>query len=398
MYHQYFISREGAGGTRSYENALALIKAGHSVTMVCGDGHSGLEKKYKFGRRRGIVDGIEVIQFNIKYSNHLSLLRRSLSFLKFIIQSLGIVFTEKYDVIFATSTPLTIGIPGIFAKVFRGKYFVFEVRDLWPDLPVAMGVIKNPVVIYLLKLLEYLTYKSADRLIGLSSGMVEGIIKKGIPKERVKLLPNGCDVKIFEEESSTISENSEKIFEKNFFIATFCGAHGLANGLDAVIDAAVYLNEINETEIKFLFIGDGKLKKNLIERANRENLGNCIFYSPVPRIKAMAYLMKSDIGLQILMNVPEFYNGTSPNKFYDYLAAGIPVLVNYPGEVAEIVKKNKLGFVADPGDFKSFGDSLILLKNNPELKREMKQNAKKVSKILDRNIITSEWVEWVTKN
>ena len=147
IYHQYFISRDGAGGTRTYENGKALIEAGHSVTVVCGSGHSGLVSDYKNGVRSGSVDGIQVIQFDTKYSNYQSMPRRALSFLSFILRSSHLIFTLDYDLIFATSTPLTIGIPGILAKILRRKCFVFEVRDLWPELPKAMGIITNPIAL-----------------------------------------------------------------------------------------------------------------------------------------------------------------------------------------------------------------------------------------------------------
>ncbi len=395
LYHQYFISREGYGGTRSYENAQALINAGHTVTVVCGDGQSGLNNEYIRGKRRGNVDGIDIIQFDTKYSNHQSLFRRSMSFFMFAIRSISIVFTEKYDVIFATSTPLTIGIPGIFAKLFLRKTFIFEVRDLWPELPVAMGVIKNPLIIYAMSFLELLTYKSADRLVGLSKGMVDGIVKRGIPRNKVKLLPNGCDIELFDLSNNDVPD---EIFNKGFFIAIFSGAHGVANGLDEIIDTASYLKDINEKEIKFLLIGDGKCKPDLILKTKERGLDNCIFRDPVSRNEITSYLKNSDIGLQILKNIPEFYNGTSPNKFYDYLSAGIPVLVNYPGEVAEIVEKEKSGIAVKPEDHKAFANALINLKNDSKRHNEMKKNSKKIARErFNRKFIIKDWVNWITK-
>ena len=122
-YHQYFITREGSGGTRSFENAKSLVKLGHEVTVVCGDGKSGLENEYKKGLRKGIFEDINIIQFDIKYSNHHSFFKRISSFIKFVIKSSSLVFTMIYDIIIATSTPLTIAIPGILAKIFRKKTF-----------------------------------------------------------------------------------------------------------------------------------------------------------------------------------------------------------------------------------------------------------------------------------
>lgn len=394
-YHQYFISRDGSGGTRSYENARGLVAAGHKVTMVCGDGASGLSSDYKKGIRSGLVDGIHVIQLDTKYSNYQSLFRRTLSFFMFSIRSSKLVFTLDYDVIFATSTPLTIGIPGIIAKLFRRKYFVFEVRDLWPELPKAMGLIRNPIILFLMSVLEYCTYKSADRLIGLSGGMVEGIVKRGIKRESVALIPNGCDLGLFKGEKQSLRN---KRLSANDFVAIYAGAHGVANGLEAILDIASYLKNINEKEIKFLFIGDGKCKNELIKVSEEKELYNCVFIPSMSKKDVVGLLRSADIGLQILKNIPAFYKGTSPNKFYDYLASGLPIIVNYPGDVADLITSNNLGCVIPPGRPDLFGDALVALKNDPSLLKEMGVNAKKLAaEQFDREKTVKKWVTWVTE-
>src|SRR6218665_2297966 len=199
-FHQHFSTPQGAAGTRSYEMAKRLIGRGHTVTMVCGSagsGHTGLGQSFSKGRRRGMVDGIDVLEFDLGYSNKMSFLRRVAVFLLFAWRSIVVALREDYDVVFATTTPLTAGIPGIAARWLRGKRFVFEVRDLWPELPKAMGVITNPVMLAGLSLLEWASYRSAHRLIGLSPGIVEGIAKRGVEVERIRAVPNGCDLDIF---------------------------------------------------------------------------------------------------------------------------------------------------------------------------------------------------------
>ncbi|GAA75674.1 hypothetical protein P20480_2143 [Pseudoalteromonas sp. BSi20480] len=146
--------------------------------MVCGSyggGETGLTLDFIKGRREGVVDGIHIIEFDLAYSNADGLIKRAGTFLKFALKSIGIALTHKYDVVFATTTPLTAGIPGILARWLRGKPFVFEVRDLWPELPKEMGVITNPLVLAAMSALEWCSYRSAHRCIGLSPGIVEGI-------------------------------------------------------------------------------------------------------------------------------------------------------------------------------------------------------------------------------
>tara|TARA_B100000575_G_scaffold294067_1_gene307838 strand:+ start:15695 stop:16912 length:1218 start_codon:yes stop_codon:yes gene_type:complete len=397
-FHQYFISREGSGGTRSYENAIALVKAGHKVTVICGHSKSGLKSDYKNGLRVGIVDGINIIQINTKYSNHQSFPRRAASFMAFILRSSRYVFSLDYDIIVTTSTPLTVGIPGILAKILRKKYFIFEVRDLWPELPKAMGIIKNPLILALMSLLEYCSYKSANKLIGLSSGMVDGIVRRGIKRSSIKLIPNGCDNLLFQSEVSNPYIKINEISD-NDFIAIFSGAHGIANGLDAVLDTAKYLKSINEHNIKFIFIGDGSSKKDLIQRANSEELMNCIFLQPMPKTDIVSYIKNADVGLQVLKNIPEFYNGTSPNKFYDYISAGIPVITNYPGEVAKLIERNNIGIAVEPDNIRAFAEAILYLKNMKEDIAVMKNNSLKLAKDeFDRDKIVEAWVNWVTED
>jgi len=199
-FHQHFNTPSGNVGIRSYQMAQALLAAGHNVTMVCGSydgGQTGLNHPFRNGYRDGVVEGIQIIEFDMAYSNDDGLFKRAWIFLKFAFRSIGLVFTEKYDVLFATSTPLTAAIPGIFARWLRVKPFVFEVRDLWPELPRAMGVIRNPLLLSAMSALEWASYRSAHRLIGLSPGIVEGITLRGVSRSSIAMVPNGCDLDIF---------------------------------------------------------------------------------------------------------------------------------------------------------------------------------------------------------
>lgn len=396
-FHQHFSTPKGASGIRSYEMALELIKKGHQVTIVCGSygvGRTGLEGEFVDGVRRGSVDGINVIEFNLNYSNSDGFLIRTITFLKYAFKSSLVVFKEKYDVIFATTTPLTAGIPGIIAKTFLRKKFIFEVRDLWPELPKAMGVIKNPLILFGMSVLEWLSYKSADKLIGLAPGIVDGIKRIGIHDSKVKLIPNGCDLKYFD--ANEKKWRPQEVHE-NDFMAIFTGTHGIANGLDALIDVASELKERGRNDIKLVLVGDGKLKKGLMDEASLKGLNNIIFHPSVDK-KTLSGLMESaDIGLQILSNVPAFYYGTSPNKFFDYIASGLPVLNNYPGWLADLIKENNCGVAVPPDNKVVFTDTLVNLADNRKVLVEMGVNARKLAKkSFDRKKLASDWVEWVT--
>jgi glycosyltransferase involved in cell wall biosynthesis len=396
-FHQYFSTPGGAGGIRSYQMSRRLIECGHRVTMVSGRYQgcdTGLVGPFHRGIRRGTVDGIDVIEIDLPYSNSLSFVSRSWTFLRFVMRTIGLVFREDYDVLFATTTPLTVGMAGIAGRWLRRKPFVFEVRDLWPELPKAMGVIRNPVVLWALSVLEWISYRSATRLIGLSPGIVDGIARRGVPRERISMVSNGCDLDIFG--GDTQPARPERV-GKGDLLAIFAGAHGVANGLDALLDAALELKHRGRSDIKLLLIGDGKLKPALRQRAEKHGLTNVLFEEPLPKMRLAELMAGVDLGMQILADVPAFYYGTSPNKFFDYIAAGKPVLCNYPGWVAELIEQNDCGIPVPPNDPIRLADALERSAGDRLRLAEMGANARALAqREFDRAKLADQWVDWVT--
>ncbi len=378
-FHQHFTTPDGSTGTRSYEVSKRLLSSGHLVTMVCGAhalSKTGLSGPFLRGRREGSVDGIHVIELKLPYSNHQGFLQRSWTFILFALRSVILALRLDYDVLFATSTPLTAALPGIVARWLRHKPFVFEVRDLWPELPRAMGVIRNPLVLLMMDWLEFVAYRSANLCIALSPGIAEGITRRGVPEGHVVTCPNGCDLDLFAPDAAHPLPEIPGL-PSDAFVATFTGAHGVANGLGAVLDAAAELRKRGRTDIFFVFIGDGKERPALIERAHREKLDNCVFVDPMAKKTLAQFLCRrANVGLMILANVPAFYYGTSPNKFFDYLASGLPVLVNYPGWMGEMVVADGAGVVVPPQDPVAFADALTSLADARAVTQEMGQRGR----------------------
>jgi glycosyltransferase involved in cell wall biosynthesis len=394
-FHQHFTTPDGAGGTRSYENARALINRGHSVTMVCGrSDRSALDLPWDAGNGwfRGTVDGIDVIALPLEYSNRDGLARRTWIFLRFALRSIGIALRERHDVLFATSTPLTAALPGIVLKLLRPRSrFVFEVRDLWPELPRALGM-RNPVLLAGMSLLEWMAYRKADACIGLAPGIVEGIRRRAAVGLRVEMVPNGCDLDLFHP-SKRAPLNLPGIAPGDF-VAGFTGAHGVANGLDAVLDAAAELKRRGRRGIRLVLVGDGKCKPALVERAKRESLDNVIFFPPVKKTEIARITASFDCGLQILANLPAFYYGTSPNKFFDYLSSGVPVLINYPGWMAELAREHGLGLSVTPSSAVEFADALESLAAETDRAKAMGGAARRTAEhFFGRPRLTEEWVK-----
>ena len=364
--------------------------------MVCGSyegGNTGLYGPFSNGIREGNVDGIQVVELNIPYSNKDNFIKRSYKFLLYSLKSISLVWKSDFDVLFSTSTPLTAAIPGIFSKIIKRKKFILEIRDLWPELPKAMGVIKNPFILFLLRVLELLAYKCADGIIGLSPGIVEGIRTSSNNSKKIIMIPNGCDIELFKNQI-TIPHLDTGLNDKNF-IAIYTGTHGKANGLNSLIEAAKILKSKKKNKIKIVLIGDGSEKKKLQAISKEYELDNLIFLDPKTKVELVNSLHKADLGLQILSNIPEFYFGTSPNKFFDYISSGLPVLVNYPGWIAEIVVTENIGFYSNPEDPMSLAEKLIEASEHTQLPTMKKNSVKLAKSDFNRDILFSNFMNFI---
>ena len=392
-FHQHFSTPSGAAGIRSYAMAKRLVQVGHSVTVVCGSydvGSTGLTGRYRWGKRVGCVDGIRVIEYNMGYSNKTGFLRRALLFVMFALRSICVVLTEKSDLTFATSTPLTAGIPGIAAKILKRNRFVFEVRDLWPELPVSMGVITNSFVILALSLLEKISYRCADQVIGLSPGICRGI-SRIIPKSRVDFIPNGCDIDIFAQRKSPKKIPGVK---NGDFVFIYSGTCGIANDIGRLLDAAEELMCLGEKGVKIVIIGGGRDKLRLVERAERSSLSNVVFLDPVGKEDLSGYYASSNCGLQLLANNPAFYYGTSPNKFFDYIAAGLPVLCNYPGWVSDLLDRYDCGVAVLPDSRLDLARAMIEMSHDLSLSQARGHRAQNLAfTVFDRDLLANKFKE-----
>ncbi|NNC48682.1 MAG: glycosyltransferase family 4 protein [Sphingomonas sp.] len=394
--HQHFTTPKGITGTRSYENAKALVARGHKVTMACGSighGSTGLSGPFEKGKREGDVEGIHVIEYDLGYSNKDSFLKRSWTFVKYALATTRLAMQRRFDLNFATTTPLTAGIPVILARLLAGKRYVFEVRDLWPELPRAMGVIKNPLVLWALGALEFLSYRLADRCVALSPGIADGIAGRGVARDRIAVIPNGCDLEMFDVPPADSLPDG---LDKAGLVAIFPGTHGTANGLDAVLDAAGELIKRGRDDIRFLLIGDGREKPRLLDRRGDEGLDNVTFLPPMPKVELVPVIRRADIGLQILSDVPAFYYGTSPNKFFDFIAAAKPVLNNYPGWLAGMIEEHDCGFTVPPNDPVAFADALEQAADDKMALKAKGERAGALARAhFDRSDLANQWVEWV---
>lgn len=277
------------------------------------------------------------------------------------------------DVVYASSPHLLTGLSGWGLARIRRVPFVLEIRDLWPQILVDMGRIRAGSLVHrLVRGLELFLYRRADAIVVLAHGVAQAIAEDGIPLERIHFIPNAADPGDFE--PTAPREELRRRYGFDGVTIIYAGAHGPANGLDFVLDAAADVAR-DLPEVRFVLVGDGLSKPALMARAARKRLDNVIFLEPVPKQEIPDLLAATDAGLHVLADLPLFLYGVSPNKLFDYMAAGLPVLTNTAGEVGEIVKGNDAGIVVEPAQLASGVRQLVAA--GPRQRRRWGENGRR---------------------
>ena len=331
-----------SGGTRSYEMARRLVSMGHEVHMVT-TWREPMRSKSWFETKE---DGIHVYWLPNYYSNTIGFFRRVWSFVRFSIMASFKTRTIKADIVFATSTPLTIAIPGVYSSRKQKIPMVFEVRDLWPEIPVAMGAIKNPVLKYIARKLEEFAYKNASAIVALSPGMRDGVIKTGYAKDRIAVIPNSCDTSLFNNQTEMSAQFRAKhdwLGERPLIVYT--GTFGKLNGVDYMVGLAKELNYI-APDIRILLIGDGSEFDKVKSLAAREGvLDNNLFVAKrVSKKEIPSVICASTLSVSVVIDKKELWNN-SANKIFDAFAAGKPLLINHAGWQKELLDEFGAGIV-----------------------------------------------------
>ncbi len=307
--------------------------------------------------------------------------RRMLGFLNFARVAAKIGKTQpRPDVVYASSPPLPVGLAGRrLARHFRVP-FVFEVRDPWPQALIDLGALRNPAAIAWLRKMERRIYKRADHFVALSPGIKQAILSgkmQDIDERQVTVVPNASDLQLFGPHWDR-SAGRAKLGINDEFAVIYFGAMGMANGLDYLLDAAKILKQRGNQRVKFLMVGTGGSRNHLEERIRREELGAVRLMEPVPRTELPELVAACDVCLTIIR--PSTSNPTwSPNKLFDSLAAGRPVVANVEGWIAELIRHNDCGRVTDPKAPASLADVLEELANDANLCRTLGKNARQLA-------------------
>ncbi len=395
--YQFFRHPGEPGGTRAYWIARKMVENGYDVTMVTQRNTFNEENKNTKFVERITIDGIQVVYIKNGYFNGFSYPRRIYSFLRFMLLSSWFALREKnVDIVVATSTPLTIAFPALLVKKIRNIPMIFEVRDLWPEVPIQMRAINNRLLIMFLKWFEKATYKNSDYINTLSPGMQEGV-SKYISPEKISMIPNMAKIDKFWPRNKDIEMQKRlNLSDKSFKIIHF-GAMGIANGLENYLDAASLALEQGISDIEFVLVGNGKMKPHFDKRKSNENLINLHIFDRMPMERISSLVNICDISYIGFLPKP-ILETNSANKFFDSLSAGKPILLNFGGWMQELVEKNKCGLRVHPTDGKDLLEKIIFLKANPEKCEQMGQAARKMAETeFDKSILTQQFLNIVDK-
>lgn len=379
------------GGTRSYEFAKRMVEAGHSVNIVT----SFREDTDKLGWFETNDDGINVHWLPIKYSNKMTYSQRVFAFLKFAIGASRKAASFNTDVIFATSTPLTVIIPAYYAKLFQRVPIVFEVRDLWPELPIAMGALQSPVTRKLAKWLEIFAYKNSKAIVALSPGMKEGVIKVGIPSKVIATIPNSCDRDLFCYDKQDVSDFFAKrpwLEEKPFLL--YAGTFGKINGVDYFVDLAVALDKL-KANLQILLIGEGANFDLVQSKAKVAGVlnKNLFIEKSVSKREITTAFNAATVCSSVCIDEPAI-RANSANKFFDTLAAGKAVFINHGGWMHDLIGEWKVGISAWQTSIDEAAKILNQKMNDRDwLMQAGKQAEKLAIEYFDRDILAEQLME-----
>ena len=389
LIHQAFAAIDEPGGTRHHELARYLASQGHQVSIIASPVSYLTGKQEKIQKITRDADGLITIYRTYTYpALHKSFIHRIFSFVSFMVSSFfRSLSIHNVDLVWGTSPPIFQSFTAWLVARLKRRAFMLEIRDLWPAFAIAVGVLKNKTLIKLSLWLEKFLYSHADRIIVNSPGFIEHIQSKG--GKDIRLIPNGADAAAFNVPAKEARAQYPQWTGK--FVVLYTGAHGMSNDLGIVLQAAKRLE--NEKDIHFVLLGDGKEKANLIQKAHEMDLKNLEFHDPMPKSQMPAVIAAADSCLAILKPI-EMYKTTYPNKVFDYMAAGKPIILAIDGVIRDVVEKADCGIFCQPGDPQKMVEAILMLYNNKKAAEQKGRNGQLyLSRHFDRRKIAQDFFE-----
>jgi glycosyltransferase involved in cell wall biosynthesis len=384
-FYQYFTTPKGSYGTRVYEFTKKWVEKGHKVIVVTSVYSKSDIRATKFLETQEI-DGITLKIINVTIDNKQSFLKRIYTFLVYSLFSIFYALTSKFDIVIASSGPITVGVPGLVAKIFRRKKFVFEVRDLWPEGPIELGVLNNKFIQKASYAFEKICYKNSSLVVALSPGMKSNITDR-FPETNVISVTNSANIELFSSPKEAIT--NPQLVGKKFAIYT--GNIGLVNNSELLYRTAKKLKEQGRDDIAIVLIGDGQQKEEIMKKS--EGLNTILFLGLMPKIELVNYVKNALVSLIPLNDTP-MLSSSSPNKLFESMAAAVPVIQTTNGWIKEMLEESQSGFTVSPTNENELFEKLILLADNEtESKKIGKRGFEFSKRNFDKNILSERMIK-----
>ena len=387
----------GAPAARTYEHARYWARLGHEVTVITGfpNHPTGIIRPEYRGYlvKREKVDGIALLRTWVYCTANKGFFKRVLNFFSFFFSSfiLGALMTTRPDVVVGTSPQFFCAVAAYLLSRVKGVPFVFEVRDIWPQSAVELGALSHRPIIRMLEATEMFLYRHATLIVIVAESMETHLTAKGIPREKLRIIPNGIDAEYLKSTEITPDELREGIGLKDKFIVSYIGTHGMSHALDVVLFAAEKLKA--DTTAHFLFVGEGAEKENLKKLAARLKLSNVTFIDEQPRMRLPAYYHASDAAIVPLKRLPVF-KSVLPSKLFELMGAGCPVICSVEGEAAELVARSGTGICIEPENSGALIEAIDRMRKQPELRRVMGENGRQfVKRFYLRSMLAEKYLE-----
>lgn len=366
-----------------YEFAKEWVEAGHEVTVVSSVYSKSDIRASKFIEDQ-YFDGIHVKVLNLLIDNKHSFMKRIWSFVVYSMFSCYYALTLKADIVIASSGPITVGLPGLIAKYLGGRKLIFETRDLWPEGAIELGIIKNHLVKRVAYWFEKRCYKAASFIITLSPGMTQNI-RQRMGLKNVADVSNAANIDLF----STPSPRSiSNLLSKSYAIYT--GNIGMVNNSYWLYNAAKALKERGRDDIKIVLVGEGQQREELEERAIEEEVFNFIRLGLMSKKDLVSYIQNALVSLVPLKGTPVL-DTSSPNKFFESLAAGVPIIQNTQGWMKDFLLDHEVGFTLNPDDPEELADKLVWVKDHSSEVTDMGIRAKVIAReLFDKNYLANK--------
>ena len=385
LINQVFVSPEEPGHTRHFELGKYLRNHGHELVIVASDlnyqtGQRTVERSGLYAEQN--FEGVRVLRSYVYPAIHRSYIWRIIAFFSFMFSStLTALHVKDVDLVLGTTPPIFQAVSAWAVAVLRRKPFLLEVRDLWPEFGISMGVLKNPVIIALSRWLEMFLYRRATHILVNSPAYREYMLAKGVSADKVTYIPYGTDVEMFNPAIDSVSIRKELNLD-NKFVVLYAGALGQANDIDTLLRAAERLKKYDK--IHFVLFGDGKERARLEAEAKRMGLTNVLFAGTRPKKEMPLIVASADACLAILQDIPAFRT-TYPNKVFDYMAAGRASIIAIDGITRELIESSRGGVYVNPADDTMLAQKILEMSRDPVQVRAMGLNAREyLVKNLDR--------------